>query len=85
MGLPFLNNISYSVEPEEFLKNPEQELRARKISKNIRCLVCQNQSIDDSSASLARDLRILIRDKIKEGKACRDPSHHLHTFLIKII
>ena len=69
MGLPFLNNISYSVEPEEFLKNPEQELRARKISKNIRCLVCQNQSIDDSSASLARDLRILIRDKIKEGNS----------------
>ena len=57
----------YSVEPEEFLQNPQQELRARNISKNIRCMVCQNQSIDESNAPLARDLRILIRNKIKEG------------------
>ncbi len=62
-----VTNICYAVEPEEFLKNPKQELRARDISKNIRCLVCQNQSIDDSSAPLAKDLRIIIRDKIKEG------------------
>ena len=60
-------NFSYAVEPEEFLKDPEQELRARNISKNVRCLVCQNQSIDESSASLAQDLRIIIRTKIKEG------------------
>ena len=60
-------NFSYAVEPEEFLKNPEQELRARNISKNVRCLVCQNQSIDESSAPLAQDLRIIIRTKIKEG------------------
>ena len=57
----------YAVEPEEFLKDPKQELRARDISKNVRCLVCQNQSIDDSSAPLAKDLRIIIRDKIKAG------------------
>ena len=57
---------SYSVEPEEFLQNPQQELRARNISKNIRCMVCQNQSIDESSAPLAKDLRILIRKKITE-------------------
>ena len=63
----FLNN-SVTVEPDEILKNQEQELRARNISKNIRCLVCQNQSIDDSNAPLAKDLRILIREKIKEGK-----------------
>ena len=56
-----------SVEPEEFLKDPDQELRARDISKNIRCLVCQNQSIDDSSAELAKDLRIIIRKKINLG------------------
>ena len=62
-----VTNICYAVEPEEFLKDPKQELRARDISKNIRCLVCQNQSIDDSSAPLAKDLRIIIRDKIKEG------------------
>ena len=57
----------YSVEPEEFLQNPQQELRARNISKNIRCMVCQNQSIDESAAPLAKDLRILIRNKITEG------------------
>jgi len=60
-------NFSFAVEPDEILKNPKYELRARNISKNIRCMVCQNQSIDESNASLAKDLRILIRDKIKEG------------------
>ena len=65
-GLIFSNN-SYAVEPEEFLKDPKQELRARNISKNIRCLVCQNQSIDESSAPLAKDLRMIVRNKITEG------------------
>ena len=60
-------NFSYAVEPEEFLKDPKQELRARNLSKNVRCLVCQNESIDESSAPLAQDLRIIIRIKIKEG------------------
>ena len=64
----FFLNKAVTVEPDEILKNQEQELRARNISKNIRCLVCQNQSIDDSNAPLAKDLRILIREKIKEGK-----------------
>ena len=59
---------SYSVEPDEILQSPEQELRARNISKNIRCMVCQNQSIDESDAPLAKDLRILIRNQIKSGK-----------------
>ena len=58
---------SYSVEPDEILQNSKQELRARNISENIRCLVCQNQSIDESNAPLAKDLRILIRSKIKDG------------------
>ena len=62
-----VSNISYAVEPEEFLKDPKQELRARDISKNVRCLVCQNQSIDESSALLAKDLRMAIRNKITEG------------------
>jgi len=62
-----ITNSSYAVEPDEILKNQKYELRARNISKNIRCMVCQNQSIDESSAPLAKDLRILIRDKIKEG------------------
>ena len=64
----FLLSNSYSVEPDEILENPKQELRARNISQNIRCMVCQNQSIDESDAPLAKDLRILIRNQIKEGK-----------------
>ena len=65
----FFSNISYTVEPDEILKNQEYELRARNISKNIRCMICQNQSIDESNAPLAKDLRILIRNKIKEGNS----------------
>ena len=64
----FLLSNSYGVEPDEILQNPEQELRARNVSKNIRCMVCQNQSIDESGAPLAKDLRILIRNQIKDGK-----------------
>ena len=63
----FFSNIADTVEPDEILQNKKQELRARNISKNIRCLVCQNQSIDESNAPLAKDLRILIRNKIKDG------------------
>ena len=65
--IQFFSNNSYTVEPDEVLKNQKQELRARDISKNIRCMVCQNQSIDESNAPLAKDLRILIRNKLKEG------------------
>jgi len=63
----FSTSIFYAVEPDEILNNQKYELRARNISKNIRCMVCQNQSIDESNALLAKDLRILIRNKIKEG------------------
>ena len=63
----FFSVNSYGIDPDEILQDQKQELRARNISKNIRCMVCQNQSIDESSASLAKDLRILIRNKIKEG------------------
>ena len=66
--IQFFSNNVYAVEPDEILKNQEQELRARNISKNIRCMVCQNQSIDESNAPLAKDLRILIREKIEDGK-----------------
>ena len=66
--IQFFSNSFYAVEPDEVLENQKQELRARNISKNIRCMICQNQSIDESSAPLAKDLRILIRDKIKDGK-----------------
>ena len=66
--IQFFSSTCYSVEPDEILQNQQQELRARNISKNIRCMVCQNQSIDESNAPLAKDLRILIRNKIKDGK-----------------
>lgn len=56
-----------AVEPDEMLADPTQEARAREISKRLRCLVCQNQSIDDSNAGLARDLRLLVRQRIQSG------------------
>ena len=56
-----------AVEPDEMLADPALETRARHISKELRCLVCQNQSIDDSSADLARDLRILVRQRLVAG------------------
>ena len=62
-----LPNNTFAVEPDEILKDQKLELRARDISKNIRCMICQNQSIDESDAPLAKDLRILVRDLIKEG------------------
>ena len=68
----FLGKNSYLLEPEEFLIDKYQEERAREISKNIRCLVCQNQSIDDSSSLIAKDLRIVIRNKIKQGNSDKE-------------
>jgi cytochrome c-type biogenesis protein CcmH len=56
-----------AVQPDEMLKDPVLEARARAIGQDLRCLVCQNQSIDDSDASLARDLRILIRERLTAG------------------
>lgn len=56
-----------AVQPDEVLDNPVLEQRARSISGNLRCLVCQNQSIDDSDAELARDLRLLVRERLVEG------------------
>ena len=63
----FFSVNSNGVNPDEMLQDQKLELRARNISKNIRCMICQNQSIDESNAPLAKDLRILIRNKIKEG------------------
>ncbi len=58
-----------AVQPDEILDDPALEARARAISKELRCLVCQNQSIDDSNAELARDLRILVRERLVAGDA----------------
>ena len=63
----FLALPAAAVEPGEMLADPVLERRARDISKNLRCLVCQNQSIDDSNAGLARDLRILVRERLVLG------------------
>jgi cytochrome c-type biogenesis protein CcmH len=56
-----------AVEPDEVLDDPVLESRAREVSKGLRCLVCQNQSIDDSDAELARDLRVLVRERLTAG------------------
>jgi len=58
-----------AVQPDEVMKDPALEARARALSEELRCLVCQNQSIDDSDAQLARDIRVLIRDRIAQGES----------------
>jgi cytochrome c-type biogenesis protein CcmH len=58
---------SLAVQPDEMLKDPALEARARTLSGELRCLVCQNQSIDDSEAPLARDLRLLVRERLTQG------------------
>jgi cytochrome c-type biogenesis protein CcmH len=60
-----------AVEPTEVLSDPALEARAREIGKELRCLVCQNQSIDDSDAELARDLRVLVRERLRAGDSDR--------------
>ena len=56
-----------AVQPDEMLSDPALEARARDISAGLRCLVCRNESIDESNADLARDLRILVRERLKAG------------------
>jgi cytochrome c-type biogenesis protein CcmH len=56
-----------AVQPDEILKDPALESRARTLSRDLRCMVCQNQSIDDSDAPLARDLRLLVRERLTSG------------------
>ncbi len=64
----FLTSLpAYAVNPDEVLADPVLEIRARDISQNLRCLVCQNQSIDDSDADLAKDLRVLVRERLVFG------------------
>ena len=63
---------AFAVQPDEVLGDPALEARARALSKELRCMVCQNQSIDDSDAPLARDLRILVRERLKEGDSDAD-------------
>ena len=58
---------AYAVQPDEIMADPAKEARARELSRELRCMVCQNQSIDDSEAPLARDLRLLVRERLKAG------------------
>ncbi len=62
-----LASPAFAVQPDEILPDPAREARARALSGGLRCLVCQNQSIDDSDAPLAKDLRILIRERLTQG------------------
>jgi cytochrome c-type biogenesis protein CcmH len=67
--LAFLPTWSLAVQPDEVMKDPALEARARTLSAELRCMVCQNQSIDDSDAALARDIRVLIRERIGQGES----------------
>ncbi|MBF0249903.1 MAG: cytochrome c-type biogenesis protein CcmH [Alphaproteobacteria bacterium] len=64
-ALPFAQ--AWAVEPHEILKDPTLEARAREVGKQLRCVVCQNQAIDDSNAELAGDMRVLVRERIQAG------------------
>jgi cytochrome c-type biogenesis protein CcmH len=66
-----------AVEPDEILKNPQLEARARHLSEELRCMVCQNQSIDDSAAPLARDLRLLVRERLTAGDSNQQVLNYL--------
>jgi len=59
--------LAHAVQPDEIMSDPAKEARARDLSRELRCMVCQNQSIDDSEAPLARDLRLLVRERIAAG------------------
>ena len=61
------SSAAYAVQPDEIMADPVKEARARDLSRELRCMVCQNQSIDDSEAPLARDLRLLVRERIAAG------------------
>ncbi|HEY7229448.1 MAG TPA: cytochrome c-type biogenesis protein [Pseudolabrys sp.] len=81
MGLIFLtlaSGVAIAVQPDEMLKDPVLEARARDLSRELRCMVCQNQSIDDSEAPLARDLRLLVRERLTKG----DTNQQVLDFLV---
>jgi cytochrome c-type biogenesis protein CcmH len=70
--------VASAVQPDEMLKDPVLESRARDLSRELRCMVCQNQSIDDSEAPLARDLRLLVRERLTKG----DSDQQVLSFLV---
>lgn len=72
-------SLARAVQPDELLPDPKLEARARAISAGLRCLVCQNQSIDDSNAELARDLRLLVRERLNLGEG----DEQVRAFLVR--
>ncbi|MDF2974910.1 MAG: cytochrome, partial [Microvirga sp.] len=74
-----VSGSAFAVQPGEVLKDPALEKRAREISAGLRCLVCQNQSIDDSDAQLAKDLRLLVRERLVAG----DTDDEVERFLVQ--
>jgi len=75
----FIGGAAHAVQPDEMLKDPALERRAREISAGLRCMVCQNQSIDDSNAPLARDLRLLVRERLLAG----DTNQQVEDYLVQ--
>ena len=73
-----LLSSAHAVQPDEIMADPGKEARARDLSRELRCMVCQNQSIDDSEAPLARDLRLLVRERIAAG----DSDNQVIDFLV---
>ena len=75
--MALLATPTLAVEPSEMLADPAKEARARALSKGLRCLVCRNQSIDDSNSGLARDLRVLLRERLAAGDTDAEAVQHL--------
>jgi cytochrome c-type biogenesis protein CcmH len=78
LALALLASPAFAVEPDEVLSDPVLEGRAREISTNVRCVVCQNEPIDSSNAGVARDLRLLIRERLVAG----DTDQEVYDFLV---
>ncbi|MCD0419634.1 cytochrome c-type biogenesis protein CcmH [Rubrivivax sp. JA1024] len=93
--------LAHAVQPDEVMADPAKEARARELSRELRCMVCQNQSIDDSDATLAKDLRLLVRERIAAGDSNKQvidylvsrygefvllkPRFELHTLLLWLL
>jgi cytochrome c-type biogenesis protein CcmH len=75
--LAWLALPALAVNPDEMLADPALEARARAISAGLRCLVCQNESIDDSNADLAHEIRVLVRDRLKAGDSDTEVAQYL--------
>lgn len=70
---------AFAVQPNEMLKDPAQEARAREVSKELRCVVCQNESIDESNAEIAHDMRLLVRERIVAGDSNEQIVDYMHS------